>query len=85
MSLVCRGNKVPLDATEREDGWRGFKICGVLDFSLVGILAQIADTLAKNNISIFAVSTYNTDYVFVKEDRFYDALTALNNVGYNVV
>ena len=51
---------------QRDDGWKAFRIQGVLDFSLIGILAKIAAALADNGISIFAVSTYNTDYVLIK-------------------
>ena len=51
-----------------EDGWTAFKVLGPLDFSLVGILADLSDTLAKAEISLFAVSTYDTDYILVKEE-----------------
>lgn len=67
-SLVCVTEKTPDSATEREDGWRAFRLKGILDFSLTGILAKIADLLAQSEISIFAVSTYNTDYVLIKEE-----------------
>ncbi|MEO0343430.1 MAG: ACT domain-containing protein [Pseudomonadota bacterium] len=49
-----------------EDGWTVFKVLGPLDFSLVGILADLSDTLAKAEISLFALSTYDTDYILVK-------------------
>ena len=75
LSLVC--------ATE--DGWRAFRIRGVLDFSLVGILAPIADILAENRIGIFAVSTYNTDYVLVKSESFDRAMSLLADAGYIVI
>ena len=52
---------------EREDGWRAFRIQGVLDFSLIGILSKITSILAEHSIGVFAISTYNTDYIFVKE------------------
>ena len=81
-SLVCETRRVPTNVTAREDGWRAFRIAGVLDFSLIGILAKIASLLAEQGISIFAVSTYNTDYVLTKEmDRALDALTA---AGYEI-
>lgn len=83
-SIVSATDKVPTDTIEREDGWTGFKIEGVLDFSLVGILAKISSLLADAGISIFAVSTYNTDYILIKADR-YDAATAtLREGGYTV-
>lgn len=59
------------------DGWKAFRIQGVLDFSLIGILAKIATVLADNGISIFAVSTYNTDYVLIKKENYQKALDIL--------
>ena len=61
-SLVCITSEVPENTIQRDDGWKAFCIHGVWDFSLIGILAKIATILADNGISIFAVSTYNTDY-----------------------
>lgn len=81
-SLVCPTDSVPKNTTERDDGWRAFRISGVLDFSLIGILAKIAGLLAEHKISIFALSTYNTDYILVKENKFDAALTVLENSGY---
>ena len=85
ISLVCRTENTPADTLAREDGWRGFKIMGELDFSLTGILAGISKVLADNEIGIFAVSTYNTDYVLVKNENFDRALYALSKSGYNVI
>lgn len=85
LSLVCRTECVPAETIEREDGWKGFRIQGTLDFALVGILAPIADILAENRIGIFAVSTYNTDYVLVKKENFDKALEVLSAAGYKVV
>ena len=61
LSLVCRTEDTPECAAEREDGWKGFRVRGMLDFSLTGILSGISGILAENRIGIFAVSTYNTD------------------------
>ena len=83
-SLVCPIECVPKNATHADHGWRAFRICGVLDFSLIGILADIAGILAKNKIGIFAVSTYNTDYIFTKTENFDRAVTALRDKGYAV-
>lgn len=85
ISLVCRSNDVPGDTVIRDDGWKGFRIEGVLDFSLIGILAKISAVLAEERIGIFAVSTYNTDYIFVKEENFSKALSALEDNGYTVI
>ena len=84
ISLVCRTECTPARTLEREDGWRGFRIEGTLDFSLIGILSPIAAILAENKIGIFAVSTYNTDYVLVKEENLDKAMTALGAAGYEI-
>ena len=75
----------PTETIERDDGWRGFRIEGVLDFSLIGILSKISSILAENKIGIFAVSTYNTDYILVKEENFEKALQVLGKEGYNII
>ena len=85
ISLVCKTEDVPENTVERDDGWKGFRIQGVLDFSLVGILSKLSGILADNGIGIFAVSTYNTDYILVKEENYSKALTALTNAGYSLV
>lgn len=85
ISLVCRTENTPADTLAREDGWRGFMIMGELDFSLTGILAGISKVLSDNEIGIFAVSTYNTDYVLVKKENFDRALYALSKSGYSVI
>lgn len=85
LSLVCPTGLVPGGAADREDGWRAFRIVGVLDFSLVGILAPIAAALAEARIGLFAVSTFNTDYVLVKEESFDRAVTVLTGKGYTFV
>ena len=85
LSLVCKTEDAPQNTVERDDGWRGFHIQGVLDFSLIGILSKLSGILAENEIGIFAVSTYNTDYILVKENNFERALTVLASKGYTVV
>lgn len=84
-SLVCATERVPGNATERDDGWNAFRIQGVLDFSLIGILAKIATLLAENQIALFAVSTYNTDYILVKQENYCKALEVLSDTGYQIV
>lgn len=85
LSLVCITENVPDNTIEREDGWKGFRIQGVLDFSLIGILSKISGILADKKIGIFAVSTYNTDYVLMKAENFERAMTVLAQEGYEVV
>ena len=84
LSLVCETAFVPANTIAREDVWRGFRVCGVLDFSLVGILAKISSILAEQGISIFAVYTYNTDYLFTKTEAFDRAIATLCEAGYTV-
>ena len=66
-------------------GWRALKILGPLDFDLVGVLASLSTTLAQAGVSIFAISTYNTDYVFVRETDLDKAKDALLESGYAFV
>lgn len=84
-SLVCETARAPTNCIEREDGWRGFRIEGVLDFSLVGILAEISRILAEQHIGIFAISTFNTDYILTKSKDFQKALEVLICAGYKVM
>ncbi len=83
-SLVCLTEDVPENVTVRDDGWRAFRIWGVLDFSLIGILSRISAVLADSGIGIFALSTYNTDYILTKRDNRERALQALKKAGYEV-
>ena len=84
-SLVCQTKHTPTNTTQRDDNWEGFRIQGVLDFSMVGILAKISKILADNKIGLFVISTYNTDYVLTKKDNFIKALTVLEKAGYEVI
>ncbi len=85
ISLVCKTEDTPAETIERDDGWKGFRIQGVLDFSLIGILSKLSGILADHKIGIFAVSTYNTDYILVKEENFNKALKVLAAEGYMIV
>ena len=85
LSLVCRTADTPSKTIERDDGWRGFRIQGSLDFSLIGILSKLSGILAEHKIGIFTVSTYNTDYILVKEENLERALEALSSEGYSFV
>ncbi len=82
LSLVCHTRDVPAHVVIRDDGWRCFRIQGVLDFSLIGILSKISTLLAEKNIGIFAVSTFNTDYILTKADDFQRAVEVLQTNGY---
>lgn len=84
-SLVCLTSDVPSNTTEREDGWKAFRIQGILDFSLIGILSTISGILAENEIGIFAISTFNTDYILTKAENFQRAIDVLAYEGYVIV
>ena len=84
ISLVCETRNTPAQTLAREDGWRAFRIEGVLDFSLIGILSKITGVLAESGIGIFAVSTYNTDYILVKDENFDKAAETLAAAGYTI-
>lgn len=83
LSLVCKTADAPSCAA-REDGWRIFRVQGVLDFSLTGVLSGLSGVLAENKIGLFAISTFNTDYILVKEENFERALNVLRQSGYAV-
>lgn len=84
ISLVCNSKHVPQNSTECDDGWKAFRIQGQLDFSLIGIISKISAILAEKRIGVFAISTYNTDYILVKADHFDKALLALEESGYQI-
>lgn len=83
LSLVCATDLVPENAVV-EDGWSAIVVAGPLDFALTGILASIAGPLADAQISIFALSTYDTDYLLVKADDCEAALRTLEVAGHIV-
>jgi len=76
LSIVCLEADVPSTITH-EKSWRICKVVGPLDFSLTGVLSSIVQPLAGNSISIFSISTYDTDYILVKEDNFDRAISIL--------
>ncbi|WP_294404582.1 ACT domain-containing protein [uncultured Clostridium sp.] len=84
LSIVCLENSIPQDIKCELD-WRIFKIQGPLDFSLIGILSKISSLMAENQISIFAVSTYDTDYILIKEDKLENAINILESDIYNII
>ena len=84
-SLVCLTDDVPDNVIERKDGWKAFRIEGVLDFSLIGILSKISAILADHKIGIFVVSTFNTDYILTKAVDYQKALDLLQEANYTIV
>ena len=84
LSLVCETALTPKDTLAREDGWRAMRVTGTLDFSLVGILSKLSGILAEANVGIFAISTYDTDYILVKELQLQRSAEALSAKGIRV-
>ncbi len=83
LSIVCLARQVPPN-TRRSSDWRAFRVAGQLDFSVTGILLAIATPLAQAKISIFAVSTFDTDYVLVPLAQLENAAAALRAAGHEV-
>lgn len=83
-SLVCAADRVPANARSCEHGWRALRVAGALDFSLVGVLSRLTAVLAAREISVFAVSTYDTDYILTREADFERAVRALADSGYTI-
>jgi hypothetical protein len=83
LSIVCDSNVI-VASEKSEPDWACFKVVGPLDFTLVGILARISDTLARERISIFAISTFDTDYILVKNAELDRALKVLKAEGYEL-
>ncbi|WP_066307273.1 ACT domain-containing protein [Bacillus sp. FJAT-29814] len=84
LSIVCPSECLPLNEVfkDAENDWKCMKVEGVLDFNLTGILASLANPLAENNISIFAISTFNTDYLLIKSHSIEKAKVILENEGH---
>lgn len=76
--------KCKLESSEVSENWRMLEVLGPLDFSLVGIIADISAVLASAKISLFVVSTFDTDYILVKDDSFEQACAELTNADYSI-
>jgi hypothetical protein len=83
LSIVCPQENVPAE-TQSEPGWRCLRVAGKLDFSMVGVIASLSETLASAGIGVFLVSTFDTDYLLVKETEFDAAVKSLTEVGNTV-
>jgi len=86
LSIVCPTSNVPNSLLKDvEHDWKCIKVEGVLDFGLTGILSSLANPLAENNISIFAISTFNTDYLLIKVPSIERAKSVLENAGHTFI
>ena len=85
LSIVCAADEVPVGAdVVAEPNWRALEVVGPLDFSLVGVLASLTSPLAEASVSIFAISTYDTDYVLVRADALPRAIESLLAAGHKL-
>lgn len=82
-SVVCRAALVP-SGVRAEPGWRALRVAGPLDFALTGILASLLSPLATAGVAVFALSTFDTDHVLVRETALDDALAALRAAGHRI-
>ena len=82
ISLVCESAYAPPNPIASEAGWKALKISGILDFGMIGVIAKIATLLAEVDISLFVISTYNTDYILVKSENLEKSVHALECNGY---
>lgn len=84
LSIVVDEN-INISSDIVEYNWRAIKIVGTLDFSLIGILSRISTILAQAEISIFAISTYNTDYILLKANQLENAIEVLKQNNYEII
>jgi hypothetical protein len=83
LSVVCQEGNVP-DGVACERGWRCLRVAGAMPFAVVGVLASLTAPLAEAGISLFAISTFDTDYLLVKAERFPEAVAVLRAAGHRV-
>jgi hypothetical protein len=84
LSIVCLAAQVPVGVTCRK-GWRCLAVAGPMPFELTGVLASLASPLATASVSVFALSTYDTDYLLVLEEQVEQAVAALRAAGHELV
>lgn len=83
LSIVCGEDQVP-EGINCEKDWRCLRVAGAMAFTVVGVLASMTAPLASAGISLFAISTFDTDYLLVKAADFVRAITVLRSAGYDV-
>lgn len=84
LSIVCSDSVLP-DGVVSEQGWRGLRVDGSMAFTEIGVLASLVAPLAAAGISVFAISTFDTDYLFVKETDWHDTLAQLKLAGHAIL
>jgi hypothetical protein len=84
LSVVCPSGLAPKKVIVRDDGWILYGIAGKMDFSLIGVIAKISEILRDAEISVFVISTFDTDYFLIKKGRKESAESALREAGYDI-
>jgi hypothetical protein len=83
LSVICLEKLIP-DAVRCERGWRSLRVAGSMEFSLIGVVASFVKPLAEAGISVFVISTFDTDYLLVKENDLANVVSALHAAGHSV-
>jgi hypothetical protein len=81
ISIFCDSEVMP-EHPDKIDGWRAFRVAGQLDLHLTGVISTLAMPLAAKQISVFSISTHDTDYMLVQEDQLEDAIDVLRRAGH---
>lgn len=84
LSIFCEARVIPLNESANS-GWRAMRVVGTLDFSLIGIISSLTMPLAAKQISVFSISTHDTDYLVVREERLDDAVDVLRRAGHQFI
>ena len=84
LSVACREHLVP-DGMRCERGWRCLRVAGTMDFSMVGVVSSLATPIAESGLGVFVVSTFDTDYLLVKDHDLERVIQALRGYGHNVI
>ena len=84
LSVICPAGREPAGSTAAEDGWRLLSVRGPLEFTLTGIIAALASELAAAGVTLFSMSTFDTDHILVRAGDLDDAVTALRDSGHEV-
>lgn len=83
LSIVCRQDSIP-QHIRHEANWRILEVEGPMDLSLVGVMARLTQPLAKAGVNVFVISTFDTDYILVKDEKLESAVTALQQEGHSL-
>lgn len=83
LSVICPAHRVP-DDVRQQAGWRGLRVAGTLDFSQLGVLSSLIGPLSENGIGLLALSTFDTDYLFVRQVDLDAACDLLRRAGHSI-